>query len=491
MSRYYVFYDSLNVYQRWRQRFVYVCLVSATDPSIEPIERIAILAQKQFAFNHATRLTRSTRKIDIVLIPGLSLHCSTGLRRDSTPSAMPMYQRPPFWRVPHQRRDPEDDASNYARKKVTPGTPAGRDLTRGDIIAKVDDYDARDLRHEDAQNLFKNAKNQIKLVVQRDSEREGPRGAPTHRSPIQNSVPPPFRTPSPKPGNAWRGPESLPRSTPLLQPQYSLQQEGEYRTVMLSPDSARNEDVVDESITSQGTTGDAVRDRTPGKTSVTMAVNPNFFPNGYQDPKHPDEEVVSNWPYRTTPLVLPGAKVRREPGPTESYLRHHPNPAMRAPPHHDYRDTLMRQKVAESVLQRVVGEDANKVVHKQFNSPINLYSEQNIANSIRQQTSPLPSNGYGRPHVVKRQVSKPYDPAKSDTYRVLQEQGLGDAHEVPTPQTKVFTAPATKQPVPPKISKEASQGKQTTFVNSLHEEHIIQSNAFKRLMYNVLGETEF
>ncbi|XP_022122678.2 uncharacterized protein LOC110998372 isoform X2 [Pieris rapae] len=373
---------------------------------------------------------------------------------------MPMYQRPAFWRVPHQRRDPEDDASNYARKKVTPGTPAGRELTRGDIIAKVDDYDARDLRHEDAQNLFKNAKNQIKLVVQRsssspqyyssspsymgrvtpsfyytfeDSEREGPKGAPMHRSPIQNSVPPPFRTPSPKPGNAWRGPESLPRSTPLLQPQYSLQQEGEYRTVMLSPDSARNEDVVDESITSQ--------------------------------------------PYRTTPLVLPGAKVRREPGPTESYLRHHPNPAMRAPPHHDYRDTLMRQKVAESVLQRVVGEDANKVVHKQFNSPINLYSEQNIANSIRQQTSPLPS--------------KPYDPAKSDTYRALQEQGLGDAHEVPTPQTKVFTAPATKKPVPPKISKEASQGKQTTFVNSLHEEHIIQSNAFKRLMYNVLGETEF
>lgn len=117
------------------------------------------------------------------------------------------------------------------------------------------------------------------------------------------------------------------------------------------------------------------------------------------------DESIGSQPYRTTPLVLPGAKVRREPGPTESYLRHHPNPAMRAPPSHDYRDTLMRQKVAESVLQRVVGEDANKMVHKQFNSPINLYSEQNIANSIRQQTSPLPSNGhYGRPHVVKRQV---------------------------------------------------------------------------------------
>ncbi|CAG4937260.1 unnamed protein product [Colias eurytheme] len=244
-----------------------------------------------------------------------------------------------------------------------------------------------------------------------------------------------------------------------------------------------------------------------------MSVNPNFFPNGYQDPKHPEEEDVRNWPYRTTPLVLPGAKVRREPGPTESYLRHHPNPAMRAPPHHDYRDTLMKQKVAESVLQRVVGEDANKVVHKQFNSPINLYSEQNIANSIRQQTSPLPANGhYGRSHVVKRQCnrfhpmrsiisrtnsicicSKAFDPAKSDTFRALQEQDP-PAHEQPSPQTKLFTAQPAKKPVPPK-SKQQNEtklaGKQTTFVNSLHEEHIQQSNSFKRLMYNVLGDTEF
>ncbi|KAH9644294.1 hypothetical protein HF086_003793 [Spodoptera exigua] len=51
--------------------------------------------------------------------------------------------------------------------RVTPGTPAGKELVRGDIIAKIDDYDARDLRHEDAQNLFRNAPKQIKLVVQR------------------------------------------------------------------------------------------------------------------------------------------------------------------------------------------------------------------------------------------------------------------------------------------------------------------------------------
>lgn len=39
-------------------------------------------------------------------------------------------------------------------------------------------------------------------------------------------------------------------------------------------------------------------------------------------------------PYRTSPLVLPGAKVSRDPAPTMSYLRHHPNPMMRSGPAH-------------------------------------------------------------------------------------------------------------------------------------------------------------
>ncbi|KAJ8732632.1 hypothetical protein PYW07_015231 [Mythimna separata] len=358
--------------------------------------------------------------------------------------------------------------------RVTQGTPAGRELVRGDIIAKIDDYDARDLRHEDAQNLFRNAPKQIKLVVQRDVDREGPRDSSAHRaprSPIPFAGGAPYRTPSPQAGyrgqesqQSWRGPESLPR-TPLPGPgpqgpaglpyynSYPPQVEGEYRTLMLSPSSTRTDETIDESI--------------------------------------------QNQPYRTTPLVLPGAKVRREPGPTESYLRHHPNPAMRAPPSHDYRDTLMRQKVAESVLQRVVGEEANKVSHKQFNSPIGLYSDQNIANSYRQQTSPLPANGhYGRPHVVKsHKPTALYDPAKSETYRALQEDGLGgELQAVPTPvTTKVFTAPVNKKPAPiPKPKpEEKPKGNQTTFVNSLHEEHIQQSNSFKRLMYHVLGDTDF
>lgn len=57
--------------------------------------------------------------------------------------------------------------------------------------------------------------------------------------------------------------------------------------------------------------------------------------------------ILSFQPYRTNPLVLPGAKVKRDQLKTESYLRHHPNPMMRAhPSQHDQPfDTLMKQKV--------------------------------------------------------------------------------------------------------------------------------------------------
>lgn len=54
-------------------------------------------------------------------------------------------------------------------------------------------------------------------------------------------------------------------------------------------------------------------------------------------------------PYRTTPLVLPGAKIKKDaPLVGECYLRHHPNPMMRAAPHHfdtAHPDVAMKQRV--------------------------------------------------------------------------------------------------------------------------------------------------
>lgn len=51
--------------------------------------------------------------------------------------------------------------------QVALGTPSQGELKPGDIVRKIGDYDARDLRHKDALNLFQNAGSSITLVVQR------------------------------------------------------------------------------------------------------------------------------------------------------------------------------------------------------------------------------------------------------------------------------------------------------------------------------------
>nr|CAD7196403.1 unnamed protein product [Timema douglasi] len=69
--------------------------------------------------------------------------------------------------------------------RVQAGSPADGELQRGDLIKKIGDYDARDLRHEDAQNLFKSAGNTISLAVKRSVV--GQTFGPTY-TPFQESV---------------------------------------------------------------------------------------------------------------------------------------------------------------------------------------------------------------------------------------------------------------------------------------------------------------
>ncbi|XP_018361646.1 PREDICTED: PDZ and LIM domain protein 3 isoform X9 [Trachymyrmex cornetzi] len=195
-------------------------------------------------------------------------------------------------------------------------------LQKGDMIKKIDDYDARDVRHVDAQNLLQNSET-IKLVIERYKQpKEYPQELP--KSPI--------RPPSVEEY----------RSTPT--PEYTL------RSTIIMPHEHLDE----------------IR----------------------------EERVHLSQPYRTTPLVLPGAKVKKDAPIGECYLRHHPNPMIRAAPHHyepAHPEVAMKQKVAETVLHRVVGpNEVPKIVHKQFNSPIGLYSDQNIADTIKCQASAIP-----------------------------------------------------------------------------------------------------
>ncbi|XP_006566123.1 PDZ and LIM domain protein 3 isoform X5 [Apis mellifera] len=264
-------------------------------------------------------------------------------------------------------------------------------LQRGDVIKKIDDYDARDVRHVDAQNLLQNSES-IRLVIERAKQRKLPAELP------KSPVPPP-----------------------------SID---EYNRPSSSPDRL-------------------------------------YLPHEHLDEVREERAYLSQ-PYRTTPLVLPGAKIKKDAPLGECYLRHHPNPMIRAAPHHyepAHPEVAMKQKV----------------VHKQFNSPIGLYSEENIADTIKCQASAIPP---------KKPMK--YDPSKSEAYKALQEEALGDTvQEVKQPaRTGVFSPQKVNQN---RIYHARPKSPAGPYVNILDDdgEKIHQSNSFKRIMYSVLGQTDY
>ncbi|XP_018361639.1 PREDICTED: uncharacterized protein LOC108760288 isoform X3 [Trachymyrmex cornetzi] len=304
-------------------------------------------------------------------------------------------------------------------------------LQKGDMIKKIDDYDARDVRHVDAQNLLQNSET-IKLVIERSEPSRVSSRTTTDTTFTTSPSPPTIFRPIVGNGAAATSlykqpkeyPQELPKS-PIRPPSVE-----EYRSTP-----------------------------TPEYTLRSTIIMPHEHLDEIRE-----ERVHLSQPYRTTPLVLPGAKVKKDAPIGECYLRHHPNPMIRAAPHHyepAHPEVAMKQKI----------------VHKQFNSPIGLYSDQNIADTIKCQASAIP---------LKKPVK--YDPSKSEAYKALQEEEYGDQmQEVRQPaRTGVFT---------PQKSSRVYQAppKSPAYINVLDDdgEKIHQSNSFKRIMYSVLGQTEF
>lgn len=386
--------------------------------------------------------------------------------------------------------------------RVQVNSPAQKELLRGDIITKIDQYDARDLTHNDAQTLFRNAENQIKITIRRDDK------VALHQSAHQPNG---YGTPAYSPALSPVPPAYAPQPfSPVPQQQQKPQQHQNFPP----PDPSNLLPRVASPLP-HGPQAYAVALEHPVET-LPHTVFPNLDASGaYQLPKTPyppmvsgyDEasEALTNQPYRTTPLVLPGAKVpKKDVLPTESYLRHHPNPAMRAPPVHDFTDSLLRQKAAETIIHRVVGEEppsGPKIVHKQFNSPIGLYSDSNIENTVRAsapQPQAVPSNGFTSRHrptkIEGYKKTVVFDPSKSETYRALQE-GVGEGlQEVTTPiQPRAFHGNRMVPGKKPTAAHPAPQPEFAQHVNSMGEpnEKIHQSGSFKRLMHHVMLESDY
>ncbi|XP_018332742.1 uncharacterized protein LOC108742180 isoform X3 [Agrilus planipennis] len=330
-------------------------------------------------------------------------------------------QRPSFWPIRSQ-------------KKVGFGTPAANHLQRGDIITKINNYDSRDIRQQDARNLFRNSDNEIKVAVQREHHPYyGSGDSSLHSS----------RTYSPLPASPHLSPKS-------------------------GSDYMRG--------------GTALTPTQGAPFEEMIEYDMQFLPNGRNALKHNRHNLdvhVDRQPYRTTPLVLPGAKIKREQAPTESYLRHHPNPSVRAPPMHLETENILKKKVADSVLQKIIpDEERGKIVHKQFNSPIGLYSESAIADTIQKQTG-LPA----RRRAVK------YDPTKSEIYKAIQEEQLGDKYQ------EVTVPPHSKIYIPNKVDIPKFQQERTKYVGArmirdVKRRNIVKEYAPTRLRINSLRKND-
>lgn len=226
-------------------------------------------------------------------------------------------------------------------QRVTIGSPSEGELRQGDIITRIGNKDATLMTHQAAHNAITSAGNNLSLTVSRAGQ----------SIPVQNSHPPP------------------------LNPMY-------YATPMLP-----KTDFIQESR----------RFVPPPPQNNPAALNSEIHVE-----KEIERQQIVGQPHRTFPLITPSIKVKHD-VPTGSYLRFVNDPFAKST------DARMKAKVQETVLNAgaalstgssparsgtpeilgTIGQNQN-IVHRQYNSPLHLYSHQNVLETIAGQTGVTP-----------------------------------------------------------------------------------------------------
>lgn len=265
-------------------------------------------------------------------------------------------------------------------QRVFLGSPSEGELHRGDLVLKIGDRDTSRMTHNEATELIRNSGNNLNLVVQRSPGPHSPASTPT----------------TPKAPGMVSGGHPLAGATyrPAGPPAY------------VSPQSPGI------TITTQNVTLPAPGPYQDGQYQYELRqgflVPEPLVENKIDALK--EQAKITNQTYRTTPLITPSAKPRRDVT-IGSYLRHVKEPyftTMRMPVDSLNNPEAIAKKVQETVNQvasgsnspcfglpasvatsggRVTpGADGPKVVHNVYNSPIHLYSSQNVADTLAAQT---------------------------------------------------------------------------------------------------------
>nr|XP_045609522.1 LIM domain-binding protein 3-like isoform X2 [Procambarus clarkii] len=288
-----------------------------------------------------------------------------------------------------------DVAMPLSVQRVLVGTPADGTLLKGDIITKISCTETKGITHQQAADLFNNAGNQIAVQLKRAGVQTTPAAA-TSAAPLVNGSPAP-----------------APSSVPVSGSQPGIN------------------------------TSTAARKENPAVRSLpkTQFVLKSDLPRPQIQPTTNMETLsIQSQPYRTLPLVQPSAKVRSDLGVGSiSHLKMQDDhisglkepqyvpqsQALTIKAKHD--ELIMKQKTQQSLTTATQATNTN-LVNKQYNSPLPLYSQENLQEAMRMQASPThtptinPSPFPATKHVqVTLTPSKEYNPQSSATWRALQE----------------------------------------------------------------------
>merc|ERR1719266_2051142 len=149
-----------------------------------------------------------------------------------------------------------------------------------------------------------------------------------------------------------------------------------------------------------------------------------------------------------------------------------------------------------------IGGTQKQIVSQQFNSPLNIYSDDAIAleaasnqdliqsnvptlNQIQNQQHPgyVPSS---KPHLPTPRDATFSRPQASETFKLILESEMDKAKDHPNTIGSEFTKEKQVSRPSSVMSNNSSKTNDPFMMNN----NINQSTSFKRLMYSVLGEAE-
>lgn len=269
-----------------------------------------------------------------------------------------------------------DIGSPLMIQRVFLGSPSEGELHRGDVILQVTNRDAGGLTHMEAHDAIKSAGNKLQLLVHRlPGALQSPAATPTSPAasigtghPLANIKAKSFQ----------------PMLPPKTTPSFSQQSAQPWNRPTYSPVQ-------------------------PLPTSPVAASQPPFFSPTPQniatsellesiEEKNREKESIVSQGYRSVPLISPKPKARHD-IPIGSYLRHVRDPSWKTKPspppaksfvmNYPPSQTFAPRREPERISMAATNE-GSQLVNLQYNTPLNLYSQEAVTQTIKEQTGLQP-----------------------------------------------------------------------------------------------------